>query len=52
MEKQRRIYPEELKRNALEVVKTSGKSAASVARDLGIDSRLLNQWGRWQKFLL
>jgi transposase len=46
MEKQRRTYPEELKRNALELVKTSGKSAAAVARDLGIDPGLLNRWNR------
>jgi transposase-like protein len=44
MEKQRRTYPEELKRNALELVRTSGKSAAAVARDLGIDPGLLNRW--------
>lgn len=46
MEKQRRTYPEEPKRNALELVKTSGKSATAVARDLGIDPGLLNRWGR------
>jgi len=44
MEKQRRIYPEELKRNALELVRTSGKSTAAVARDLGLDPGLLNRW--------
>jgi transposase len=46
MEKQRRTYPEELKRNALELVRTSGKNAAAVARDLGIDPGLLNRWRR------
>lgn len=46
METKRRTYPEELKRNALELVRTSGKSAAAVARDLGIDPGLLNRWGR------
>lgn len=46
MEKQRRTYTEELKRNALELVRTSGKSAAAVARDLGIDPGLLNRWRR------
>ena len=46
MGEQRRSYPEELKRNALELLRTSGKSAATVARDLGIDSGLLNRWRR------
>jgi len=46
METKRRTYPEELKRNALELVKTAGKSAAAVARDLGIDPGLLNRWRR------
>lgn len=46
MGEQRRVYPAELKRNALQMLKTSGKSAASVARDLGIDSGLLNRWKR------
>lgn len=34
MEKQRRTYPEELKRDMLELLTTSGKSATAVARDL------------------
>jgi transposase-like protein len=46
MEKQRRTYPEELKRNALELLRTSGKSAAAIALDLGIDPGLLNRWRR------
>jgi transposase len=46
MGEQRRSYPEELKRNALGLLRTSGKSAAAVARDLGIDSGLLNRWRR------
>ena len=46
MGKQRRMYPEELKRSALEMIRTSGKTAAAVARDLGIDSGLLNRWRR------
>lgn len=37
----------QLKRNALELVRSSGKSAAAVARDLGIDPELLNRWG-WE----
>jgi len=46
MGEHRRSYPEELKRNALELLRTSGKSAATVARDLGIDSGLLSRWQR------
>lgn len=30
----------------LELIKTSGKSATAVARDLGIDPGLLNRWRR------
>jgi len=46
MGEKRRTYPEELKRNALELLRTSGKSAGAVARDLGIPSGLLNRWRR------
>jgi hypothetical protein len=46
MEEKRRTFSEEFKRNALELVRTSGKTAAAVARDLGIDSGLLNRWRR------
>ena len=46
MGEQRRTYPAELKRSALEMLRTSGKSAAAVARDLGIDSGILNRWRR------
>jgi transposase len=48
MGEQRRAYPAELKRSALEMIRTSGKSAAAVVRDLGIDSGLLNRWRREQ----
>ena len=46
MGEKRRTYPEELKRNALELLRASGKSAAAVAGDLGIASGLLNRWRR------
>jgi transposase len=46
MGEQRRSYPEELKRSALDLLRSSGKSAAAVAKDLGIDSGLLNRWRR------
>lgn len=46
MGEKRRTYPVELKRNALELLRATGKSAAAVARDLGIDSGLLNRYRR------
>lgn len=46
MGEHRRTFPEELKRNALELLRTSGKTAAAVARDLGIDSGVLSRWRR------
>lgn len=46
MGEQRRSYPEELKRNALDLLRTSEKSARAVARDLGINSGLLSRWRR------
>ena len=49
MGEQRREYPAELKRSALEMLRTSGKSAAAVARDLGIDHGLLSRWRREEK---
>jgi transposase len=49
MGNQRRIYPAELKRDALEMLRSSGKSASSVARDLGIDSGILNRWRREER---
>lgn len=45
MGEQRREYPAELKRSALEMLRASGKSAA-VARDLGINHGLLSRWRR------
>jgi transposase len=43
---QRRSYPAELKRSALEMLRVSEKSAAAVAKDLGIDPGILNHWRR------
>ena len=37
-------YPPEFRRDALELVKTSGKSQAQVARDLGINVQTLSGW--------
>jgi transposase len=46
MGEKRRVYSEEFKRNALELLESSGKSAAAVSRDLGVPSGLLNRWRR------
>jgi transposase len=49
MGEKRRVYPAELKRNVLGMIEKTGKSAAAVARELGIDSGLLNRWRREAK---
>ncbi|BCV20786.1 hypothetical protein hamaS1_08550 [Moorella sp. Hama-1] len=42
----RRKYDEEFKRNAVELCRTSGKTASQIARDLEINSSTLNRWRR------
>ena len=44
MDKQYRTYPEEFKLEALELLRTSGKRAAEVERELGITKGLLLRW--------
>jgi len=44
MDKQYRTYTEEFKREALELLKSSGKSAARIERELGITKGLLLKW--------
>jgi len=39
-----RTYPEEFKLEALELLKSSGKSAGQIERDLGITPGLLVKW--------
>jgi transposase len=39
-----RTYTEEFKREALELLKSSGKSAAQLERELGITSGMLLKW--------
>ena len=39
-----RQYSEEFKRNALELVETSGKSIAQIEQDLGLSAGLLHKW--------
>ncbi len=46
MERERRNYPAEFKKNAVELVRTSGRSVAAVATELGIDRGLLDRWRR------
>lgn len=43
-EKAYRTYPEEFKLEALELLRTSGKSAAEIERDLGITQGMLLKW--------
>lgn len=46
MGEQRRNFPIEFKKNAVELVRTSGRSVAAVAVELGIDRGLLDRWRR------
>ena len=46
MSKQRTRYDEEFKKNAVKMSYTSPKSAAQVARDLGISVEVLYTWRR------
>jgi transposase-like protein len=48
MGEHRRAYAEKLKRNALELLRKSGKSAAAVAWDLSIESGVPKHWRREQ----
>ncbi len=49
MAKRKRIYTEEFKREALELLQSSDQSAAQVERDLGVTPGLLTKWrGRYQ----
>ena len=44
MNKKRRTYTEAFKLEALELLESSGKSAAQIERDLGITKGLLLKW--------
>lgn len=46
MGEQRRVFPAEFKRNAVDLVQSSGRSVAEVAKDLGIERGLLDRWRR------
>jgi transposase len=42
----RRVFTKEFKEEALELVRTSGRTQTDIAKDLGIDIGLLNRWKR------
>lgn len=46
MPKTRPPYPPEFRREALELLKVSGKSIAQVAKDLGCSEQTLQSWRR------
>lgn len=49
MEEIRHQYDQEFKKNAVELCRTSGKSASQVARELGINSSMLTRWKMQQE---
>lgn len=42
--KHRRQYTEEFKRETIELIKSSGKSQAQIARELGINEQNISRW--------
>ena len=46
--KPRRQYTEEFKRETVELIKSSGRSQAQVARELGISDQNISRW--WQAY--
>ena len=46
--KPRRQYTEEFKREAVELIKRSGKSKAQISRELGVSEQNISRW--WQKY--
>ena len=42
--KQKKTYSEDFKRDALQLLKTSGKNRSAIERDLGLSQGLLRQW--------
>lgn len=44
--KTRRQYTEEFKRETVELIKSSGKSQAQIARELGISDQNISRWWR------
>lgn len=46
MTRERRLFDEEFKRDAVELLRSSKKSGRKIAADLGIDSSMLSRWSR------
>jgi transposase len=46
MKKQKRAYQEEFKEQAINLLRSSGRSAADIERELGITPGLLSRWNR------
>ena len=46
--KPRRQYTEEFKREAVELIKRSGKSKAQISRELGVSDQNISRW--WHKY--
>lgn len=48
MKKQKREYPAVFKEQAISLLRSSGRSAADIERELGITAGLLSRWNRKQ----
>jgi len=46
MNKQKREYPETFKEQAISLLRSSGRSASDIERELGITLGLLSRWNR------
>ena len=46
MKKQKRHYPDDFKEQAISLLRSSGRSAADIERELGITPGLLSRWNR------
>lgn len=46
MKRQNRQYPDEFKEQAISLLRSSGRSAADIERELGITPGLLSRWNR------
>ena len=49
MPKAREIYSPEFKQEAIQLIKTTGKSCAQVARDLGVPAHYVVRWRQQQE---
>ena len=49
MSRQRRLYTKDFKMEAIQLVQFQGGNASAVARNLGIDTNILNRWIREYK---